>query len=78
MIAKRRNRAPVAAENSCLQCTNYMESKQLKMFCGHSVLNVRGGDIVVESTILETRVVTPYNISLNGWKIIFQIIFDFD
>jgi len=78
-MTKRRNRAPVAVEDCCVQCTNCMDSKQLNNLCDDPLLNVRGGDLGVESSTLETGAavlgaVTPYNISLNAWKIIFQII----
>jgi len=68
------------AEDCCLECSNCMESTQVAALCniprgGHLV----GVDNVVEAAakVVASSSVAPYNIPLNGWKIIFQIMLTF-
>ena len=69
----------VSGEDCCHQCVNCLEPKQKKRLCKSALVNVRGGGLEGQESVLgaaaaSLAVATPYNISLNAWKIIFQII----
>lgn len=74
--ARAGRRILLPAEDCCLQCTDCMSSKQVQSLC-----QIRGGgearvaaDAGAAAAAAALAVTTPYNISLNVWKIIFQFI----
>jgi hypothetical protein len=68
------------AEDCCMECSNCMDPIQAAKLCnmprgGHIAATVaEGAAKVVEAA---ATAATPYNIPLNGWKIIFQIMLTF-